>query len=77
MADAGPGGDAAEARVSEDGNVFSEGEGLESGGDLVDLLHARAGGAAAGEDHDIVFDDLACLDGVDRGCFGSEDLGGT
>ena len=77
VADAGAGGDAAEARVGEDGDVLAEGEGLERGGDLVDLLHARAGGAAADEDHDVAFDDLAGLDGVDGGGFGGEDLGGT
>ena len=77
VADAGSGGDAAEARVGEDGDVFAEGESLEGGGDLVDLLHAGAGGAAAGENHDVVLDDLAGLDGVDGGRFGGEDFGGA
>ena len=77
MADAGSGGDAAEARVGEDGDVFAEGERFEGGGDLVDLLHAGAGGAAADEDHDVVLLDLAGLDGVDGGFFGDEDLGGA
>ncbi len=36
--------DAAEACVCKDGYMFSEGEGFESGGDLVDLLHARTSG---------------------------------
>ena len=53
VADAGAGGDAAEARVGEHGDVLAEGEMLEGGGDLVDLLHAGAHGAAADEHDDV------------------------
>ncbi len=67
VADAGSGRDAAEARIGEDGDMFAEGQRLEGGGDLIDLLHAGAGGAAADEDHDVVFDDLAGLDRMDGG----------
>ena len=55
--------------------MFAEGEGLESGGHLIDLLHSFAGGTAAGKHNDIVFNDLAGFDGVDGGGFGGEDFG--
>ena len=77
VADAGSGGDAGEAGVGEDGYVFAEGEGFEGGGDLVDLLHAGAEGAAADEDEDVAVADGAGFDGLDGCGFGGEDAGGT
>src|SRR6185312_16643913 len=77
VADAGSGGDAAEAGVGEYGDVLAVGERLERGGDLIDLLHACTGGAAADEDHDVALADDAGLDGVDGGGFGDEDAGGA
>ena len=77
MSDAGAGGDAAEAGVGEQGHVLAGGKPLEGGGDLIDLLHARAGGAAAYQHHDVVLADLAVLDGVDGRLFGDKDAGRT
>ncbi len=77
VADAGSGGDAAEARVGEYGDVFAVGQVLERGGDLVDLLHARACRSSADEDDDVSFADGALLDGGDGGFFGDEDARGT
>ena len=75
VADAGSGGDAAETRIGEYGDVLAMRELLERGGDLVDLLHARAERAAADEDDDVALRDCAALDGVDGGGLRDEDAG--
>ena len=72
VADAGSGGDAAEARVSEHGDVMAERKRLECRGDLVDLLHAGSGGSAADEDDDVSGGDATLFDGEDGGFFGDE-----
>ncbi len=77
MSDAGSGGDSAEAGVGEQGYVLAGGQPLERGGDLVNLFHAGACGAAADQHHDVVLADLAVLDGVDGCLFGDEDPGGS
>ena len=53
VADAGAGGDAAETRVGEHRDVLAEIQMLQRGGDLIDLLHARAHRAAADQHDDV------------------------
>ncbi len=53
VADARAGGHAGEAGVGEDGDLLAPRQVLERGGDLVDLLHPGADGAATDEDHDV------------------------
>src|SRR5215468_7507290 len=50
VADAGARGDTGKARVGDHRDLLTPGQVLESGGDLVDLLHARSQRAAADED---------------------------
>src|ERR1700753_1105781 len=54
--------------------MLAEGEVLQGGGDLVDLLHSRTGRAAADEHDDITMRDSASLDRIDGGSLGHEDL---
>src|SRR5580704_12308651 len=75
VADAGSGGNAAEARVGKDGDVAAERKRLECGGNLIDLFHAGSGGSAADEDDDVSGGDAALLDGED-GCFFCDEIPG-
>src|SRR5690606_29375518 len=53
MADACAGGHAGEARIGDHRHVLAPGQVLERGGELVGLLHAGAGRAAACQPHDL------------------------
>src|SRR5262249_32832065 len=53
VADAGARRDAGEARIRHHRDLLAPGQVLESGGDLVDLLHARSQRAAANEHKDV------------------------
>jgi len=75
VSDACAGGDAAEARVGEQGNVLAVRKLLERGGDLIDLLHAGAGRAAADEHKHVATRHIAALDGLDGPLFRDEDFG--
>ena len=74
VSDAGAGGDAGEAGVGDECDVLAVGEVFERGGYLVDLFHAGAKGATAGEDHDVAGFDfegfVAGFDGRDGFAFG-------
>src|SRR5262249_61334207 len=53
VADAGARGDTGEARVGDHRDLLTPGQVLESGSDLVDLLHTRSQRAAADEGEDV------------------------
>src|SRR5262249_57380711 len=53
VANAGARGDTGKARVGDHRDLLTPGQVLESGGDLVDLLHARSQRAAADEGEDV------------------------
>ena len=59
VADAGAGRDAAEASIGDDGDVLAEGQMLQGGGDLIDLLHAGARRAAADQHDNVACDDVS------------------
>src|SRR5437867_840001 len=76
VTDARAGGDAGEAGVRDDGDVLAPRQMAERGGDLVDLLHARAHRAAADEYHDVACLQRprpAALDGGDRVALAGKD----
>ena len=76
VADAGAGRDAGEARVGDHRDVLAPGQVLERGGDLVDLLHARAQRPAADQHEDVARPGRApalALDGRDGVALAGED----
>ena len=75
VSDAGARGDAAEARVGEQGNVLAVRQLLERGGDLINLLHAGAGRTPADQYKHVAARHIAALDGLDGRLFRDEDFG--
>src|SRR5580700_7096282 len=69
VADAGTGGHAAEAAISEEGHKAAVRERFEGGGELINLLHACAARTATDEHHHVARCDLAGLDGGDGSRF--------
>src|SRR5580698_7698179 len=62
-------GNAAETRVGEHGDILTGGQGLQRGGDLINLMHACARRTLANQHHYVRTPDGAALDRVDRGGF--------
>ena len=77
VADAGPGGDAGEARIGHEGHALREVEVAQRRRDLVDLLHARPARADAGQHQHLARRDRTAalpLDGGDGGALAGEDV---
>ncbi len=77
VSDACASGDAAEARIGEQGNVLAVRKLLQGSRDLVNLLHPCAGRTAADEHEDIAARHIAALDGFDGRLFCNKDFGRT